>query len=68
MYLLKFEKIKSMNIKYHIIGAIGGGVVGGMLGYLLKGNAGILFGVIYGTVFGEIGAVSVGIRKNRDSK
>ena len=41
-----------MNFKYHLIGAVGGGVVGGLLGYLLKGNA----------------AVSVGIRKNRESK
>lgn len=56
-----------MHFKYHLLGSLGGGIIGAAIGYLLKGNAGVLFGAIYGTVFGEIAAVSVGIRKKRQS-
>jgi len=54
-----------MNMKYHLLGSIGGGIVGACIGYLLKGNAGVLFGVIYGIIFGEILAVSISIRQKK---
>ena len=51
-----------MNIKYHLLGSIGGGIIGACIGYLVKGNSGVLFGVFYGVVLGLIIGVSIGFR------